>query len=176
MKRVSGGQGGSAADKIFNRMALALVISLAIAGCKSKSEREAEMNAKIAEARVKLDTEEAAQEAARVKAQGAKRAAAAAVAQARLLTLYKSRLVDPESAQFRSLKAASHDASESGQAFDTLCGEVNAKNRMGGYVGFTMFAITQIEGQQPLILSSSEDGPLSVMAIGAFENQGCKRE
>ena len=41
------------------------------------------------------------------------------------------RLNDPGSAQFRDVKL--HTKTGAG------CGEVNAKNRMGGYVGFTLF-------------------------------------
>lgn len=42
-------------------------------------------------------------------------------------------LNDPASAQFRKLNF--------NPAGGTVCGEVNAKNRMGGYVGFTPFYV-----------------------------------
>lgn len=45
-------------------------------------------------------------------------------------------LKDPSSAQFRSLYALSR-----GMGDDTVCGEVNAKNGYGGYVGFRMFYV-----------------------------------
>ena len=41
----------------------------------------------------------------------------------------KERLSDPGSAQFRNVQAKN----------GAVCGEVNAKNKMGGYVGFTRF-------------------------------------
>jgi hypothetical protein len=45
-------------------------------------------------------------------------------------------LTDPESARWRGLFISSY---EGGQA---LCGEVNAKNSMGGYSGFTQFYVS----------------------------------
>lgn len=44
------------------------------------------------------------------------------------------KLNDPNSAQFRNLRI--------GKSGDLICGEVNAKNRMGGYVGFVTFMAT----------------------------------
>lgn len=44
-------------------------------------------------------------------------------------------LSDPESAQFRDLKSYPLGKGE------RVCGEVNAKNRMGGYVGFVRFVV-----------------------------------
>lgn len=43
------------------------------------------------------------------------------------------RLTDPASAQFRKLKLLRENKG--------LCGEVNAKNKLGGYVGFSAFAV-----------------------------------
>jgi len=43
-----------------------------------------------------------------------------------------ARLIDPESAQFRQLRV---DA-------NLVCGEVNARNRLGGYTGFEPFVIS----------------------------------
>lgn len=42
----------------------------------------------------------------------------------------ESTLIDPSSVQYRNIVAYSEDA---------VCGEFNAKNRMGGYVGFKPF-------------------------------------
>lgn len=49
----------------------------------------------------------------------------------RALDAVASQLVDPNSAQFRNVK---------GQR-GNICGEVNGKNRMGGYVGFKPFYV-----------------------------------
>ena len=43
------------------------------------------------------------------------------------------RLTDPASAQFRKLKLLQDNRG--------LCGEINAKNKLGGYVGFSAFAV-----------------------------------
>jgi hypothetical protein len=61
---------------------------------------------------------------------------------------------DPESANFRRLSVTQDKAGR------TLCGEVNAKNRMGGYVGYRRFIVsyssaedkftgTQMENPEP---------------------------
>ncbi|MDH1308940.1 hypothetical protein N5C40_20735 [Pseudomonas fulva] len=44
----------------------------------------------------------------------------------------KEKLFDPDSAEFRNDRIMSDG---------TVCGEVNAKNRMGGYVGFTDYSV-----------------------------------
>jgi len=49
------------------------------------------------------------------------------------LTNVKQRLFDEGSAQFRNVRA--------NFAGDAVCGEVNAKNKMGGYVGYRQFIV-----------------------------------
>ena len=44
-------------------------------------------------------------------------------------------MIDPASAQFRDV----HTSRFSGNGSTSLCGEVNAKNRMGAYAGFNRF-------------------------------------
>ena len=51
--------------------------------------------------------------------------------EAKIAKLVKAVLTDPESAQFKNISLNK----ESG----VTCGEVNAKNKMGGYIGFTKF-------------------------------------
>lgn len=46
--------------------------------------------------------------------------------------LVRDNLTDPSSARFRNVQQKPNGA---------VCGEVNAKNRMGGYVGFAPFAV-----------------------------------
>jgi hypothetical protein len=48
------------------------------------------------------------------------------------------RMVDPESLQVRSTRLVT--VQRDGKARQVLCGQFNAKNRMGGYVGFKGFA------------------------------------
>lgn len=50
-----------------------------------------------------------------------------------------ARLIDPKSAEFRSLKVYLEDFR------GVLCGEVNGKNRYGGYTGFSYFVATRVE-------------------------------
>ncbi len=45
---------------------------------------------------------------------------------------------DPAAAQFRNLRAADVTLAD-GTTVRRVCGEVNGKNRLGGYVGFEMF-------------------------------------
>ena len=57
-------------------------------------------------------------------------------------------LKDPESAQFRNIR-------ETTPGF--LCGEVNAKNAMGGYVGFKRFEWSLVSPDFGNILSDTDD-------------------
>jgi hypothetical protein len=47
------------------------------------------------------------------------------------------RLIDPDSAQFRNVTVVG----------DSVCGEVNSKNRFGGYVGFQRFGYNSQSGR-----------------------------
>lgn len=47
-------------------------------------------------------------------------------------------LRDPNAAQFRNIRGVSAKA-ETGVTANYICGEINGKNAMGGYVGFTPF-------------------------------------
>ena len=53
---------------------------------------------------------------------------------------------DPGSAQFRNVRAADITTTD-GISERRVCGEVNGKNRMGGYVGFKMFGGKIVNGQ-----------------------------
>ena len=61
----------------------------------------------------------------------------------------KKELNDPGSAKFRNLKKA---VNEVGALY--ICGDVNAKNRMGGYVGYVRFLVMDIETKPFVFLSS----------------------
>ena len=62
----------------------------------------------------------------------------------------RERLSDPDSAQFSEI----FKGPESGGA---LCGLVNAKNRMGGYVGRTPFYYSKASGDVSLVSEPPED-------------------
>lgn len=66
-------------------------------------------------------------------------------------------LVDPESMQLRGVRRT-----ESG----ALCGEVNARNRMGGYQGFTSFVITD-DGY--VAIDPSGDGRTTLSDVEMFQ-------
>lgn len=64
----------------------------------------------------------------------------------------KSRLKDPDSARFRDVYIF--------DGTDFVCGEVNAKNSMGGYTGFTTFMASLIvEGEVIIALPVFIDSP-----------------
>lgn len=52
---------------------------------------------------------------------------------------------DPGSAQFRNIRAADVTLADGSQE-RRVCGEVNGKNRLGGYVGFTWFGGNIVSG------------------------------
>lgn len=63
-------------------------------------------------------------------------------------------LKDPESARFRNIERVDRpDGSIDGM----YCGEVNAKNSYGGYIGYLPFMIA-ILGGQPFVLAQAGDG------------------
>ncbi|MHA7875108.1 MAG: hypothetical protein ACX938_06835 [Roseivivax sp.] len=53
---------------------------------------------------------------------------------------------DPAAAQFRDIRAVDVTL-ENGEQERRVCGEVNGKNRMGGYVGYSMFGGVLVGGQ-----------------------------
>lgn len=50
----------------------------------------------------------------------------------------KYSLIDPDSASFRNIRASDLSLAD-GTSYRRVCGEVNSKNRMGGYAGFSTF-------------------------------------
>lgn len=57
-------------------------------------------------------------------------------------------LFDPESAQFRDIKGAKATYAD-GSKRDLVCFEMNAKNRLGGYVGYSPYTIPFYENGTP---------------------------
>ena len=68
------------------------------------------------------------------------------------------RLVDPNSAQFRNVRAQDITVS-----LRKVCGEVNGKNRMGGYIGFSGFLTYKI-GDKWFVFFESDKGAFEVMS------------
>jgi hypothetical protein len=134
---------------------LAAAIAIAMAGC-GKSKKELAVAAEK-EQTIFLQLQRQQAEKERLDAETAKQAerqTSAARAQERdqadaqlvlkLKTKVVSGLKDPDSAQFQSIQLNS--------ARSALCGQVNAKNSYGGYVGFRRFVSSEetaaIEGEK----------------------------
>lgn len=62
----------------------------------------------------------------------------------------RSQLIDPSSAQFRNVAVMSRLTGES------VCGEVNGKNRMGGYTGFKRF-VTSVSNEGAVFIETSHE-------------------
>ena len=62
--------------------------------------------------------------------------------------LVAEQLTDPDSAQFRDIEVI-----DKGDGKFVVCGKVNAKNRMGGYVGYEVFVVV---GDKAFILTEPE--------------------
>lgn len=64
-------------------------------------------------------------------------------------TKLTSELIDPSSARFANLRIANVEGR------DILCGDVNGRNRFGGYVGFTAFtAVRNVDGNIKVALNT----------------------
>ena len=71
-----------------------------------------------------------------------------------------SNLVDPFSAHFRAVKV-SEQLDENEQIVKTICGQVNAKNKMGGYVGWNKFYVIDGLEKAPIIwIDKGPDRPI----------------
>jgi hypothetical protein len=77
----------------------------------------------------------------------------------------REKLRDPSSAQFRNVRLNSLSSSE-------VCGEVNAKNAFGGYIGFVRFA-AEADGSKMRVMF--DDGTLDKPSQDFFNTlwQGC---
>lgn len=92
---------------------------------KAEQERVARESQMAAEAEHRREAEAAAQ--AKIEDQDR------SIKQDQLTQTIKNAMYDPESARFRNVRL--------NLVGDALCGEINAKNKMGGYVGFKRFVV-----------------------------------
>jgi hypothetical protein len=74
-------------------------------------------------------------------------------------------LTDPDSAKFRNESIKWKNLRPV-----ALCGEVNTKNRMGGYVGYKKFAVTGEGGK--LLAANFDDGSMFVVDNGSIKTFG----
>lgn len=113
-------------------------------------------------------------EAEQAKAVAAKLAAEKAAFDARAkpyIAHLKEHLKDPDSAQLKNLSFAS-----SAEFGDALCGEVNAKNSYGGYVGFSSFAVADrpfFSGSRVTVFNASGSSTDQVLSKTYLTLSGC---
>ena len=81
----------------------------------------------------------------------------------RAVTLVSESLKDPMSAQLRRIRA--------GRYPESVCGEVNAKSEMGGYVGFSPFYVLPYQNEAFLLNRAMLPG--SAWGIDTFRENGC---
>lgn len=75
-------------------------------------------------------------------------------------------LKDPDSARFRSLRMT--EGPKLDMRFRALCGEVNAKNGFGGYIGFQRFVTWRVANYDfKTVLEASSPGPTSFSSAWA---------
>lgn len=55
-------------------------------------------------------------------------------------------MIDPDAAKFRNVRLVTRNG------FESVCGEVNGKNRMGAYAGFRPF-IVRLENDKPTLVN-----------------------
>lgn len=79
------------------------------------------------------------------------------------VTYVKLFLNDPESAQFRGVRRSTN------RRYEAWCGEVNARNKMGGMVGFTRFVMILPEAEMKVDPASDPD-LAKVLSDLAFES------
>ena len=85
----------------------------------------------------------------------------------------KAEFTDPSSAEFRGVTYHAYRAiSDEHGPLPIVCGEVNSKNRMGGYVGFTRFVVT---GSEALVEPTSDADQSLKDAFDGPWRAGCER-
>jgi hypothetical protein len=81
----------------------------------------------------------------------------------RAIALLSEGLKDPMSAQVRHLRPGKYP--------ESVCGEVNAKNSMGGYVGFVPFYVLPYQNEAFIFDRTSLSG--SAWGENTFRENGC---
>lgn len=85
-----------------------------------------------------------------------------------------AKLRDPDSAKFRNVRKLGMIGEGAPDSPAVYCGEVNAKNAMGGYPGFVHFAVMPLAedgqtstGKDPVSITDEND-PASALAYMSF--------
>lgn len=151
-------------------------VVLAVQGCgKSKQEREAEMEKKMAAAQAKADAAEKARQAKADAEEAVRKQAELKSGKQRLLATFQGRLKDPDSVQYREPIIFRRDPtpSKDGRLGVELCGQYNAKNGFGGYGGFHTFYVHQYENEAPVIFTTNDDEPFRSITRSSAQAMGC---
>ncbi len=74
-------------------------------------------------------------------------------------TALREQMFDADSAEFRNVRVVSREAG------DVVCGELNGKNRFGGYVGFRPFVSIQDDDGEVIPFVVDEDAPRAVRRL-----------
>jgi len=80
------------------------------------------------------------------------------------MMISESSLKDPFSVRFRHTVRTVYEASDS----TVWCGHLNAKNSMGGYIGWHRFYISDSPSKSPLIKIETEDDGFSSVFVDTF--------
>ncbi|WP_440940009.1 hypothetical protein [Immundisolibacter sp.] len=73
-------------------------------------------------------------------------------------------LRDPDSANFRNVETVTYTTPTGGRV-PYVCGEVNAKNSFGGYVGFRRFYVANVGGELRADIEPAEREDRSVFSM-----------
>lgn len=154
---------------------LVLLPISAVVGCgKSAEERAAEMDRKVAAARIQLDAKEAADAAVAAKRQAAEDAAKDAAAAQQMVAMVRSQMIDPTSATFdRVVVKRAWLSDNTGRTSDAICGQVNGKNKFGGFTGAQTFFGYLGSGEKPVVWFSGQDEPFRSIALKNAKDMGC---
>lgn len=79
----------------------------------------------------------------------------------------KYSLIDPGSASFRNIRASDLTLAD-GTSYRRVCGQVNSKNRMGGYAGFSTFKGNMKDGKFQLDYMDSVNDATATYACGGY--------
>lgn len=89
-----------------------------------------------------------------------------------MVDVTRLQLKDPESARFRNLRVLKIGDSNDELVGGVLCGEVNARNAMGGYGGFSLFWADFVDGKADLQIMG--EGSLSDKSFLELYELSCK--
>lgn len=146
-----------------------LIALFALVSC-GKSKQQIEEEKRQAEVKQKMDEE--SRKAAEARAQADAEKKALEEKEKAYLAVLLDQLRDPGSAQIRDLRFVN------GKGGETLCGEVNAKNAYGGYVGFKPFAVTERQmdntPSRVIVPQESDDWLIKSSDEIRLVNAGCR--